>query len=65
MGNQCAGCGGDKEEGELNMRVEVQNRKAHAGQKTKARQEFKAEDEEYYAQKEKQIVKIQSQIRGR
>jgi hypothetical protein len=31
MGNQCGGCAGAPEEGEMNMKVETQVRKANSG----------------------------------
>lgn len=31
MGNQCGGCAGAPEEGEMNMKVETQARKSHSG----------------------------------
>lgn len=31
MGNQCAGCGGAPEEGEMNMKIESQAKKTNTG----------------------------------
>ena len=31
MGNQCGGCGGQPEEGELSMRADVHTRKTNTG----------------------------------